>query len=29
MDRQSQTWLRTKDGWKIVAAPVSLMADTH
>lgn len=27
--RQSQTWLRTDDGWKIVAAHVSLMADGH
>lgn len=27
--RQSQTWLRTEDGWKIVAAHVSLIADTH
>jgi hypothetical protein len=27
--RQSQTWLRTGDGWKIVAAHVSLMADSH
>lgn len=27
--RQSQTWLRFKDGWRIVAAHVSLMADTH
>ena len=24
--RQSQTWLRTADGWKVVAAHVSLMA---
>lgn len=27
--RQSQTWLRTDDGWKIAAAHVSLMGDTH
>jgi hypothetical protein len=27
--RQSQTWMRTPAGWKIVAAHVSLMADTH
>jgi hypothetical protein len=27
--RQSQTWLRAGDGWKIVAAHVSLMADSH
>ncbi|WP_108662150.1 oxalurate catabolism protein HpxZ [Acuticoccus kandeliae] len=27
--RQSQTWMRTADGWRIVAAHVSLMADTH
>lgn len=25
--RQSQTWIRTPDGWKIIAAHVSLMAD--
>ena len=25
--RQSQTWLRTEDGWRIVAAHVSLLAD--
>lgn len=25
--RQSQTWLRTEAGWRIVAAHVSLMAD--
>jgi hypothetical protein len=24
--RQSQTWLRTPDGWRVVAAHVSLMA---
>ena len=24
--RQSQTWLRTPEGWKVVAAHVSLMA---
>lgn len=24
--RQSQTWMRTTDGWKVVAAHVSLMA---
>jgi hypothetical protein len=27
--RQSQTWVRTEDGWKVVAAHVSLMADGH
>lgn len=27
--RQSQTWLRTNEGWKIVAAHVSLMGLTH
>ncbi|WP_172331124.1 oxalurate catabolism protein HpxZ [Mangrovicoccus sp. HB161399] len=27
--RQSQTWLKTPDGWKVVAAHVSLMAETH
>ncbi len=27
--RQSQTWLRTDKGWKIVAAHVSLMGDSH
>jgi hypothetical protein len=27
--RQSQTWIRTDAGWKIAAAHVSLMADTH
>jgi hypothetical protein len=26
--RQSQTWVRTPDGWRIVAAHVSLMIDT-
>ncbi len=26
--RQTQTWLHTEDGWKIVAAHVSLMAET-
>ncbi|KPH86453.1 hypothetical protein GLUCOINTEAF2_0202761 [Komagataeibacter intermedius AF2] len=25
--RQSQTWIRTPDGWKVIAAHVSLMAD--
>jgi hypothetical protein len=25
--RQSQTWLRTPEGWKVVAAHVSLIAD--
>ena len=25
--RQSQTWLRTEDGWRIVSAHVSLMAE--
>lgn len=25
--RQSQTWIRTADGWKVIAAHVSLMAD--
>jgi hypothetical protein len=25
--RQSQSWMRTKDGWKIVSAHVSFMAD--
>lgn len=25
--RQSQTWFRTGQGWKILAAHVSLMAD--
>lgn len=25
--RQSQTWIRTPEGWRIVAAHVSLMAD--
>ncbi|MFT8366294.1 MAG: AtzH-like domain-containing protein, partial [Gluconobacter cerinus] len=25
--RQSQTWFRTQNGWKILAAHVSLMAD--
>jgi hypothetical protein len=29
LGRQSQTWLRTGEGWKIVAAHVSLMADSH
>ena len=24
--RQSQTWMRTKDGWRVVAAHVSLLA---
>jgi hypothetical protein len=27
--RQSQTWMRSASGWKVVAAHVSLMADTH
>jgi hypothetical protein len=27
--RQSQTWVRFGDGWRIVAAHVSLMAQTH
>jgi hypothetical protein len=27
--RQSQTWLRTDQGWKITAAHVSLMGETH
>jgi hypothetical protein len=27
--RQSQTWGRLPEGWRIVAAHVSLMADTH
>lgn len=27
--RQSQTWARTKDGWRVVAAHVSLMGDGH
>ena len=26
IDRQSQTWVRTGDGWRIVAAHVSLLA---
>ncbi|MDB5939715.1 MAG: hypothetical protein JWP77_2079 [Polaromonas sp.] len=26
--RQSQTWLRTADGWRVVAAHVSLLAPT-
>lgn len=26
--RQSQTWMRTPDGWKVVAAHVSVIADT-
>lgn len=26
--RQSQTWLRTPDGWRVVAAHVSLLAPT-
>lgn len=26
--RQSQTWMRTADGWRVVAAHVSLMQDT-
>jgi hypothetical protein len=25
--RQSQTWIRTSEGWRIVAAHVSLLAD--
>ena len=25
--RQSQTWLRTEDGWRVVAAHVSLLPD--
>ncbi|MBO0664278.1 oxalurate catabolism protein HpxZ [Jiella sp. MQZ9-1] len=29
LGRQSQTWILTADGWKVVAAHVSLMADTH
>jgi hypothetical protein len=28
LGRQSQTWLRTADGWKVVAAHVSLLAMT-
>lgn len=27
--RQSQTWLRTDEGWRIVAAHVSLMGGSH
>ena len=27
--RQSQTWVRTDDGWRIVAAHVSMMGDSH
>lgn len=27
--RQTQTWVKTDDGWKIVAAHVSLMGATH
>jgi hypothetical protein len=27
--RQSQTWMRTDDGWKVISAHVSLMADGH
>ena len=27
--RQSQTWLRTADGWRVTAAHVSLMGATH
>jgi len=27
--RQSQTWTRFPEGWRIVAAHVSLMADSH
>lgn len=27
--RQSQTWARLPEGWRIVAAHVSLMGDTH
>ena len=27
--RQSQTWVRFAEGWRIVAAHVSLMAETH
>jgi hypothetical protein len=27
--RQSQTWVRFPEGWRVVAAHVSLMADTH
>ncbi|MDB5451704.1 MAG: hypothetical protein JWO33_282 [Caulobacteraceae bacterium] len=27
--RQSQTWVRTPDGWRIVSAHVSLMVDGH
>lgn len=27
--RQSQTWLRTEDGWKVVAAHVSMMGSSH
>jgi len=27
--RQSQTWVRLGDGWRIVAAHVSLMSNTH
>jgi hypothetical protein len=26
--RQSQTWMRTADGWRIVSAHVSLLEDT-
>jgi hypothetical protein len=26
--RQSQTWVRTDAGWKVVAAHVSLLADS-
>ena len=29
MGRQSQTWIRTDDGWKIAAAHVSMMGDSH
>ncbi len=27
--RQSQTWVRTNEGWKIAAAHVSMMGDSH
>ncbi len=27
--RQSQSWVRLPEGWRIVAAHVSMMADTH
>jgi hypothetical protein len=29
LGRQSQTWVRMPEGWRIVAAHVSLMGDSH